>query len=179
MILIFDGVERMVYRHHLWARKGIDLNNKVFPFKGHQYLLMLNRAFRVSWAPWPKVIYREKKYKVKGPDGKVKIVTKRKLDILATLDEIFRRKKVGLLLFQEPPPPREVKVPVAWKCKCGFVGKDSRGTKIHVSHATDRETHDLVVTEWATRIEGIVKEPIEPIHISRIHQPTGRLEVAR
>lgn len=186
--LIFDSGERVYHLEHFRHKKLQSIDREVHPFNGHEYLLELDRAYRIKWTPWSKVIWAEPKtiehqedwfFKGENRLWARKTVTVQKvknplikLRVLATINEFLRSKKVGLLLYQEPLPPREVERVFDCSCSCGFKGKTMTGTKVHV--ASGGEGHNLI-EEKEIEFVGRVREPIEPMHISRIHQPSGEL----
>ncbi len=92
------------------------------PVNGHKYLLNLDRAYRVNWAPWKKLVIKKPYWK----------------NFYKPLLEFARAKKVGLLFYQEPCDHKCSKCPDKDGAKCQSIP-------------------DL----------------IEPMHISRIHQPSG------
>lgn len=104
-IVIFHDAGDRVFRRKHYRNQG-NIGKTLWLDKGQTYHQMLDRAYRIRWVPW----YLEEA-SWKHP--------------FAFLREVIRKKKVGLLLYQEP------------------------------------EAH--------------TSEPQEPIHISRIAQPSGRI----
>lgn len=150
VLMIFGAGDRVVHYVHLRNRTYQPLNGRTYPANGHKYALNLDRAYRIRWAPWPK-------WNIKKPGWSIK--------------EIFRSKKIGLLLYQEPPPATEIRIVTDCECSCGFKGATMPGTKVHVSKAGG-EGHTIKEIV-SIELRNIAKEPIEPMHISRIHQPSG------
>lgn len=169
VIMVLHSGQRLYHLGHFWNRMGSDINHKAFPYHGHRYLLDLNRAYKVSWAPWRKGIWTEKRKK-KVRKGVVTWRTSRWFRPGKTLYELLRPKKIGLLIYQEPDPPVMIKTLVDASCSCGFKGKTMPGTKTHI--ARSGQGHDLEPVYDLVKSQA-AKEPIEPMHISRIHQPSG------
>ena len=161
VIMTLDSGERVYHLAHLRHLKDMKMNGVSYPVNGHDYLLNLDRATRIKWAPWPKFksnpLYRSTPYWKKP---------------YWVINEFLRSKKIGLLLYQEPGAPKEVKMVTDCECSCGFKGVTMRGTKIHTKAAG--LGHTLKET-YSTTLMNVVKEPIEPLHISRIHQPSGEM----
>jgi len=103
--------------------------------------------------------------------------------IIESLKDLFRFKKVGLIVYREPPPPLITidDIPSEWTCKkCGFTTKHESGIKIHMNRV-----HKIILLNTYISTESLeikydpkeqiiqMPEPIEPMHISRIHQPSG------
>ena len=148
---IFDSQERVYHLLHFRSTPKL-LATKTFQFKGHKYGFNPDRAYRVNWRPWSKLLKREdgekwkkvkgfKVIKVRKASGQVVLRKEERtfmfsepkkplvrLKPFGTMNELIRTKRVGLLLYQEPIDP----------------------------------------------LHGIEKA-IDPIHISRIHQPSGEL----
>jgi len=125
VLMVFDSGERMYHLVHLRHGRGTELDHKWYPWRGHQYLLELSRAYRIKWAPWRKVIINKKVVKKMKKGLEIK-KTKRMFRLDKTIIELLRAKRVGMLFYQMPP-------------------KDAKPMNI------------------------------EPMHISRIHQPSGEL----
>lgn len=122
VVMVFDSGERVYHLGHIQSFKGKNAGGKEiqgtpYPFGGHKYLLNLDRAYRIKWAPWKKIAWKHPRQ---------------------TFKELLRSKKIGLLLYQEPCNNNCSKCP------------DEDGTKC-------KSIPDL----------------IEPMHVSRIHQPSG------
>ena len=109
VVLILDSGERVFHRKHIRNWKGLE-TAPPYSFHNHHYNLMLDRAYRIRWAPW---IWEN-------------LSLRRSWTIFR---EITRKKKVGLLVFQEP--------------------------------------------------EEVTTDLIEPLHISRISQPSGLVDDPR
>ena len=159
ILMVLDSGDRVYHQVHLRHQKGKLYNPELVDFKtavphgtsfiaqpvnGHKYLLNLDRAYRVKWAPWKKVLVRPAikiKFKKKG----VEYVKIKKplfpLKVYATLKEFARSKKVGLLFYQEP-----------CNHKCSK----------HPECQGDAPCH--------------APDFVEPMHISRIHQPSGEMK---
>jgi len=127
LVTILDSGERVYHIIHLRNAKGCKINGNPYPFKQHDYLLNLDRAYRIRWAPWKKI----DKNKPWWPFWSIR--------------EFIRGKKIGLLLYQEP-------------CK-----KDC---------ALCKKNEDKRYLELYPNCYGL----IEPMHISRIHQPSGEMK---
>ena len=164
---VYDTVHLRYHKGKLYNPDMVDFK-KALPFgvgfiaqplNGHKYLLNLDRAYRINWAPWKKLV-------VKKPYWK---------NFYKPLIELTRSKKVGLLFYQEPgeEPLIEVPIIIDCECSCGFKGKNKTGTKVHVK--AKGEGHILKnITE--IHYELPAKKPVEPMHISRIHQPSGEMK---
>lgn len=188
VVFILDAGDRVYHKYHFRNTKGGGLDHSLHPHNGHDYLLELDRAYRVKWAPWEKVIWAEPKtiehqepwyFKGENRLWAKKTVTVQevknpliKLRVLATINEFLRSKKIGMLIYREPPPPKTVTVLVDCVCSCGFKGKNIAGTKVHSS--SKGPDHELKMI-YKTQEVGRVTKPIEPHHISKIHQPSGEL----
>lgn len=160
--LILEAKKR-VY-HIIHVRSTPDLKLEKINHNGHRFVFDRDRAFLLKkWRPW-------KMLDIKHP--------------LKCINELLRAKKVGLLLYHEPINPKPLtrqittKVPKEYVCKeCAFTTATERGIKVHLSrrhHIKDPEGH--VRIEYTEHVETQTYfEAIEPIHTSRIHQPSGRL----
>jgi hypothetical protein len=153
--MVLDAGEKVYHLGHIRSFKGKNfkkefIQGKEYPFHGHRYLLNLDRAYRFRWAPWKKYSFAS----VKG--------------FFWSFRELTRSKKVGVIFYQEPQPPTRVEMITGWECECGFRGKTSGGTKTHAS-SKGHKAHPLITVE----LINVAKEPIEPMHISTIHQPGG------
>jgi len=124
LIVVLDAGERIYHLDHRHNYKGSKLNGSTYELNGRKYILNLDRAYRIRWAPWKKLIVGKPYLK----------------NISRFFNELTRSKKIGLLLYQEPCTN-----------KCSTC-KDEGGEKCK-----------LIPTE------------IDPMHISRIHQPSGRM----
>lgn len=152
VLLIFDSGDRILHYVHLRNRLKHNLDGRHYPLKGQKYLLTLDRAYWVRWAPWDK-------WKFKNP--------------IRSLRELSRSKKIGLLLYQMPSPPIPTQVVIDCECSCGFKGANMAGTKVHIGKANNGG-HVLKET-FGTQMVGVPPEFIEPIHVSRQHQPSGEM----
>lgn len=116
IVHIYRAGERLYHQHHFKAAK--DLNNQEYELNGHKYVLELDRAYRTKWNTWskiikaePRIIERKEVWAFKGEKNlwakREVIITETKKPILrvrpiATVHEILRSKKIGLLKYQEP-----------------------------------------------------------------------------
>jgi len=122
VLMILDSGDRVYHLVHLRNGKGCKIDGNIYPMNGHKYLLNLDRAYRVNWAPWKKLV-------VKKPYWK---------NFYRPLIELTRSKKIGIIFYQEP---------------C-----DHKCSK-HPECQGDTPCH--------------APDFLEPMHISRIHQPSG------
>jgi len=161
--LILEAKKRVYHIIHVRSTK--DLRLYTFNHNGHSFIFDRDRAFLLrKWRPWKKV-------NMKHP--------------LWTLNELLRSKKVGLLLYHEPVNPKpltkeiEHKTPKEYVCKecAGFSAPEERPVKIHLSKKHKVKDYDKHIRiEYDVQIEKqTYYAPIHPIHISRVHQPSGRL----
>ena len=145
-----------------------------FELHGRKYLLNKDRAYWVKgYMPW-------KKWNRKEP--------------LVSLNELLRSKKVGLIKYREPastPGTSKMvevsrEVPVGYSCMiCAdrgaapFTTKSPRAMKGHVTRfhkGAKAEMVTKVETETITELQPVM-EVVEPMHISRMHQPSGQIRV--
>jgi hypothetical protein len=91
---------------------------------GHKYLLNLDRAYRINWAAWKKLVIKKPYWK----------------NFYKPILELVRSKKVGILYYQEP-----------------------------CNHKCSK--HPECQGEKPCRAPDLV----EPMHISKIHQPSGEM----
>jgi len=159
--LVLEAEKRVYHIHHFRAKTSADLTE--IEHNNRQYVFDRDRSFKVKWAPWPK-------YDKKKP--------------YLYLYELFRTKKVGLLLYHEPlksePKYRDVehKTPKEYICKtCGFTTVHLNGMKVHM-----RAMHKIkdvgphIKIAFDVKVEKVPYfDAIQPIHISRMHQPSGEL----
>ncbi len=126
LVWVFDAGERVYHLDHRRNLKTKKIDKTTCELNGHKYVLVLDRAFRIKWAPWKKMLF-------KPPYAR---------NIGRFFNEVTRSKKIGILYYQEP---------CTHKCStCVLLKTDPDCCK---------KIPDLV----------------EPMHISRIHQPSGRL----
>ena len=118
VIMVLDSGDRVYHLVHLRNGKGCKIDGNVYPMNDHKYLLHLDRAYRINWAPWKKLVVRKPYWK----------------NFYRPLIELTRSKKIGLIFYQEPCNHR-----------CSGCDKDCK----------------------------TIPEKVEPMHISRIHQPSG------
>jgi len=164
---IFGAGDRVFYTDHLRVTKHKDFNHEVHELNGHKYLLELDRAYKVRWAPWSKIMHRRPKV-IKSEDtwyfrhedgvwGKARVVIKtekerKSVSIPRTLNEFLRSKKIGLILYQEP---------CTLKCAtCKVKG---------IPEAPNERSYDICVSLK------VIPDKVEPMHISRTHQPSGEM----
>lgn len=140
IVLIFGAGERIYHLKHLRHGKNIQLDGKCYPHNNHKYILDLDRAYRIKWSPWSKLIKTENRVQVKKK-GITTMKTKVRYHPIKTINELFRSKKIGLLLYQEP---------------C---------------------THKCSSCKYKTNPDYCksLPEKVFPMHISRIHQPSGEM----
>ena len=155
--MVLDAGEKVYHTGHIRSFKGKNfkgelIQGKEYPFHGHRYLLNLDRAYRFKWAPW-------KKYSFASWRG-----------FFWSFRELTRSKKVGVIFYQEPQLPIKVETVTGWECECGFRGKSTTGTKVHARNK-GHIAHPIISVE----LKNVAKEPIEPMHISTIHQPGGEM----
>lgn len=157
--LVFGGGERVYHIRHFRQLKNDDEVND-FELNGRRYLLNKDRAMRIrGWAPWKKIY-------LKRP--------------VHTLNELLRGKKIGLIIYREPSDDKPTTKPVErrtvidYTCKiCDFQTEHERSIKTHITRKHRGAKHELVATpryETKTFMELVT---VEPMHISRIHQPSG------
>jgi hypothetical protein len=129
LICVLDAGERLYHLDHRRNFKGSKLNGTTYEMNGHKYILNLDRAYRIRWAPWKKLIVAKPYMR----------------NASRFFNELTRSKKIGLLLYQEP---------CTNKCpSCKYKDKD------------------VCLDVLGKPIPSL----IEPMHISRIHQPSGRM----
>lgn len=155
--------DRVYFQEHYRQLKKDALVSE-YDFNGRTYLLNKDRAYRVKgYNPW-------KKWDWEKP--------------LWSLIELMRTKKVGLIKHREPPTSeplvREVrhKVPKEFICKiCGFTTAHPPSIKTHLKRkhkTTDYGPNTRIGFE--TTVETVkYYPPVEPMHISKMHQPSGHL----
>ncbi len=155
--LVFGSKERVYFIQHIRNLKNMR-PLKSFTVNGHSYLFNPDRAIRVNWAPWKKIF-------LKKP--------------IWSITELARSKKIGLLLYQEPGNGKmiEEKVPVEWKCSgCAFkTVKGQNAIKAHVrmKHKEAPPTEPPEVKYKVLKKLVVIKEPIEPMDLSKVKQPSG------
>lgn len=183
LALVFGSGDRIYHMEHFRNDKTDTLNMSVKEINNHTYRMVLDRAYRINWATWSKVIANdmgrwEEPWYFKREDGKVarKTVSRERpprmpINVHKTMNEVIRSKKIGLMLFQEPPPPRQVIKVTECVCSCGFKGESMKGTRIHVK--SKGEGHELIETQEIELVG--VKEPIDPFHYSKTELPSGKV----
>jgi len=165
IVYIHDAGHRIYHIYHVRHGKTgrgevVDLNNAEFPYNGYKYVLELDRAYPVRWAPWSHVIkLGPKPIKVKeewfigtvnGKIARIPVLAKRtkprrfSVDIGQTISELVRSKKIGLLRYQ---------MPCTHQCSTCVQGK------------ADPEYCKTMPEDGR----------VYPMHISRTHQPSGEL----
>jgi hypothetical protein len=157
--LYFDHPEKITVRK--MKQPSDDRTRNV---NGHQYLLNLDRAYRVNWTPWKKLVVEKPYWR----------------NFCHPIIELIRSKKVGLLIYQEriqelgPPVVREEKIPIGWACPaCDFKRKERKGVKRHITVKHKGENLEPKEECQVNTITTPTLLPIPPMHISRIHQPSG------
>jgi hypothetical protein len=161
--LVFGAGERVYELGHIRQLKK-DEPIETFDYNNHTYLLNKDRAMRLkSWAPWRKWDWNHPIFSV---------------------TEAFRSKKVGLVVYQEPEPSQPKmesvtkQVPKDFSCKiCGFQSSRLSSLKMHCSKKHKAAKHSMIIIpnyETITELVPII-ELVEPLHISRKHQPSGRM----
>jgi len=164
-------------RHFRQLKKDPEITD--FELNGRKYLLNKDRAYWVKgYMPW-------KKWNRKEP--------------LVSLNELLRSKKVGLIKYEEPAPtttPSDTvevsrEVPVGYSCQIcqdrvdtgkgvlPFTTKSPRAMKGHVTRFHKGAKAELVTkveTSTITELQPVM-EVVEPMHISRMHQPSGLIRV--
>lgn len=163
VVEVHGAGDRVYYQRHYRQLKNDELVTE-FEFNERTYLLNKDRAFRVKgYTPW-------KKWDKRHP--------------LRSIKEITRGKKVGLVKYREPPHTEpqmvevEIEVPVRFSCTlCSFETKHQNAMKGHVTRKHKGAKADMITdmeTETKTELQPQV-ETVEPLHISRMHQPSGRM----
>lgn len=162
VVEVFGAGERVFHIDHFRQLKH-DPEVTEFEYNGRKYLLNKDRAMRVKWAPW-------KKWDWKKP--------------VWSVNEFFRTRKIGLIVYREPPEkPTELEeviteVPESYSCKiCDFRHREERVLKGHVTKKHKGAKHHMVIQPVMKQIREMRPkvEQVEPYHISRMHQPSGRL----
>jgi len=127
VIMVLDSGDRVYHLVHLRNGKGCKIDGNTYPMNDHKYLLNLDRAYRINWAPWKKLVIKKPYWK----------------NFYRPLIELTRSKKIGLLIYQEP---------CTQNCPtCQYKDKD------------------VCLDVFGKPIPQL----ISPMHISRIHQPSG------
>lgn len=166
-VVELHGAGDRVYfqEHYRQLKKDPDISE--FEVNERTYPLNKDRAYRVKgYTPWDK-------WDRKHP--------------LKSIKEFVRGKKVGLIKYREPPPTTEPElveikreVITGHYCKiCGFKNKHERIVKAHITKNHKGAKHEICVlanTETVTEFER-KKEIVEPMHISKMHQPSGKVRV--
>lgn len=158
--LILEAEKRVYHIYHLKEKENKE--KAVIEHNDREYIFDRDRAFRIKkWQPW-------KKANIKRP--------------IWSLIELFRSKKVGLLLYHEPLPGpplyQDVKhrTPKEYVCKvCGFTTVHSSGAKTHIKQKHKRSDFgNALRVGFDVTVEKVPYYPkVQPIHISRMHQPSG------
>ena len=144
VLMILDSKERLYDPIHLRNRGPTHLNGNEYPLNGNKYALDLNRAYRMKWTPWPKIIMRPGKRTIKFKTvnkKRVKYILIKKpwipIKVYSTLKEFIRSKKIGLLIYQEPCDHQCSKCPDKDGSKCKTI--PDKVLPLHVSQ-TQRTT---------------------------------------
>jgi hypothetical protein len=159
---IFGAGERVfLIEHYRQLKKDPEVTD--FEFNGRKYLLNKDRAMKVKWAPWKKRTWAHP---------------------LDSLVETFRSKTVGLIVYREPaqsqPEVEEVvtEVPEKYQCTiCPFSTEHERTAKAHVTKKHKGGKYEMVMKVLTKQVKHfeVKQEVVEPYHISRMHQPSGRI----
>jgi len=158
ILFVFDAGERVYHLFHmrntLERQQLNEARALVHNFHYYKYRVNMDRAYRIRWAPWKKIM-RRPPYKVRVKSdwyfgtAEKNVYTKRQVlavkikkhffsfDLYGTLIELTRSKKIGIIFFQEP---------------C---------------------THRCSTCEHKEKPICPIPTIVEPMHISRIHQPSG------
>jgi hypothetical protein len=161
--VVYGGGERVRHVEHIRQIKK-DAEVLSFKYNGNTYLVNKDRAMRLKghqpWKHW-------------GWD-----------DPLFYLQEMVRSKKVAALLYREPSygPAKELierRIPKAYVCKeCGYRSEKVKAVKMHIlgKHKV-KEPGPLVKIEYEvqTTTKPGKAHVLEPMHINRIRQPSGRM----
>jgi len=160
---IHGAGDRVYFQNHFRQLKKDEVVDQT-EFHDRTYILNKDRAFRVKgYNPW-------RKWDPKKP--------------LWSIREFLRSKKVGLIKYREPPASepliREVhhRVPKEFVCKiCGFTTAHPPSIKTHLKRkhkTTDYGKHTRI--GFDVTVEKVkYYPPVEPMHISKMHQPSGHL----
>ena len=158
--LIFGTGERVYHLDHIRQLKKDDEVSE-FDFNDRKYMINKDRAMRVRWQPWKKW------------DKEAR---------LRSINEMFRTKKVGLIVYREPPKGEqqymivEKEVPKDYGCMiCDFKTDHERVIKAHVTKKHKGAKPEMVIIKNLQIVKESVamQEIVEPMHISRIRQPSG------
>lgn len=158
VLVVLDAGDRVYHHEHLRHRKSTPIDHQIHVFGEHKYVLELDRAYKIKWAPWSKVMRRSPSKTtsiqtwyfgtINEKMAKVPVtIVKTKYPLvaikpLATIAEVFRSKKIGVLWYQ---------MPCTNKCaSCRLRLKDP---------------------DICSKLPSL----IEPMHISKIHQPSGEM----
>lgn len=158
---IGEAEKRVVHIYHFRAKTTDDQTE--FIHNKRPFVFDRDRAYRIKWAPWQK-------WDWKHP--------------LTSINELIRTKRIGLLIYHMPLPSEplyrdvEHKVPKEFVCKtCGFTTVHARGIKTHMKtrhKVIDYGKHIRV--GFDITVEKVpYYPPIQPIHLSRMHQPSGEM----
>lgn len=159
--LVLEAEKRVFHIYHHRARDSMGLTE--IEHNGRGYVFDRDRSFRVKWAPWKKTSWKRPIWSV---------------------NELLRGKKVGLLFYHEPLPKEPeleeivTEVPEAYRCKlCDFQTEREKDCKGHVTKKHKGAKHEMVMVPVMKEVHEYrpKRELVQPIHISRIHQPSGVL----
>ena len=164
VVEVHGAGERVVFIDHYRQLKK-DPEILAFELRGLTYSLNKDRAFRVKgYMPW-------KKWHSRHP--------------LRSINELRRKKKVGLIKYQEPAPKPPVyltvteDVPDYYTCKlCDtFKTEHANAIKSHITRFHKGAKHDMLTILHTKKVTERILQPIivEPMHISRMHQPSGAI----
>jgi hypothetical protein len=160
----FRNLDFLTFRKQT-TRNGKEWKLQTIEIHGHRYKFNQNRAMRAAWTPLSRSC----------PFKPISWKTPYK-----ALVELLHSKKVGILYYQEPGPPviLEEKQPIEWNCpSCEFKSDSERGVKTHITtkHKTENGLKPQVENWKIVKRVITIPEPVEPMHISRISQPSGRM----
>jgi len=162
VVVVFGFLERIYHIQHIRQLKK-DKPLKTFQFNDYKYHFNKDRTMRMKgWTPWKKWDWKK---------------------IIASLKDLLRSKKIGLIVYREPPPPIEIfeDIPDKWLCKhCEFESESEKGIKSHMKKSDHKILQPYEGRDYDIKTKSVKRllsanEPIEPYHISKIHQPSGEL----
>lgn len=155
---------RAFHIQHFRAKDTKD--QEIIEHRGLPYVFQRDWSYLIKWAPW-------RKWDSKHP--------------IKSLIELFRAKKIGALFFDEPHPDDVVMMDVKrentldWSCKLceengtPFVTAHERAAKGHVSRKHLGAKFEMIMVPRIESVTEQVPAPIMPMHMSRMHQPSGEL----
>lgn len=160
--IVFGGGERKRHVEHFRQLRK-DPEAKQFEYNGNIYIVQKDDAMNLrNYRPWPKWSFRRPLHHIR---------------------EAFRTKRVAGILYQEPSfgPAREListKEPTSYACtECDYKSDTLKQTKMHIigkHKLKDYAKHIKVTYTTRTAPKASKRHVVYPMHISRIHQPSGR-----